>query len=85
MMLPTPLKCMCRPVPSWSSVRMIPGYIIGFAPRLDVYKQQFIAGSNEKLEYTVDALVKLNTFDVGKIYQLRMDLVTIVDKYWEDD
>lgn len=79
------LKCYVKLSESW--VSPIPATIIAFVPLAGRHSPKAsirpISGSELTITYSVDALVKLESFEIGKIYQLPMQFVTVVDE-WEN-
>lgn len=53
-------------------------------PAANPSSRPIAAGDNRMTYVTVDALVKLETFDKGRLYQIPPHLVRMVDE-WEDD
>lgn len=59
----------------------IPAFFLGLAPRLSETQVHIISGDSTKRMATVDALVLLESFDKGAIYQLPLDMVRLCDEW----
>ena len=56
----------------------LPGWLVGFAP-CEPHAETVICGNYPKQTQTVDALVQLEIFDKGRVYQVPLWNVEVVD------
>jgi hypothetical protein len=80
------LKCMVKPMPNWSSANMIEGIVLQFVPSNNIYCHK-IAGKQPQDLHSInmDALVVLQTFDKGAVYQIPLTHLEIVNEWWENE
>lgn len=74
-----PKKCYCKLPGGRVELEAI---LIGMAQRASLpLAHNPLAGQSMEVIYTVDALVELQTFDKGRIYQLPFNLIRVVDQW----
>jgi hypothetical protein len=73
------LKCYIKLSPNGAS--NIPGLLIAFVPSPRIRNRT--CGTNTLDTISTDGIVKLESFDKGKLYQIPLDQITIVDN-WEE-
>ena len=69
------INCTVRLSDDWQSE--IDAIFIGWTPSGRVVNHKPICTEQTEIKFSVDALVILRTFSIGKIYQLPMHLVTV--------
>lgn len=74
------LKCFVRLNKTWRSP--IEATLISFVPSAEPVRQRPIVGGVLDT-ITTDAIVKLETFDKDKLYQVPLECVEVVDE-WDD-
>lgn len=77
------LKCYARLNHEWRSE--LEAVLIGFVPTAEVHQRKSWYNREQTfcgpLPVSTDCIVKLETFDADKLYQVPLECVRIVDKY----
>lgn len=77
------LKCYVRLNHEWRSE--LEAVLLSFVPAVELHQRKTSYGTDQTgcghLPMNTDCIVKLETFDKGRVYQVPLECVRIVDEY----